>query len=122
MKIISYKNKDNLIKVKIEINGIKLWKYLYSADEPYNNSPKLNKLPVHELGNAINLDSDAHYWKIYLANPNNQNKEMEIIITWLENEMEIASWIPEEANKNGKVIIKSNSGMEISDSCYFLKS
>ena len=121
MKLINYKSDENSIKVRIDIIGIELWKYRYSADEPYNNSPKLNKLPVHELGKAINLESDAHFWKIYLANKNDNNKEVEIIIKWFEKETEIARWIPKEANENGKVVLNASSGIEISDSCYFLK-
>jgi hypothetical protein len=122
MKIINYHNQENSIKVKIEINGIELWKYSYMADEPFNNSPKLHKIPIHELGKAINLDRDAHYWKIYLANYNDVNKEVEVSIKWFEQEIEIACWIPEEADDNGKVIVKANAGIEITDSSYFLKS
>jgi hypothetical protein len=73
------------------------------------------------LGMAINLDRDAHYWNIYLANYNDINKEVEVYIKWYEQDSEIACWIPDEADDNGKVIVKANSGIEITHSSYFLK-
>jgi len=122
MKLIKYRDGESLIKVSITINGIELWSYLYMADEPFNNSQKLQKTPVHELGKAKNLDGDSHYWKIHLGNPGDEDKKVEVYLTWFENETQIAKWIPEEADSDGKVLVKANNGKEITDSCYFIKS
>jgi hypothetical protein len=122
MKIIRCNKDESSIKVSIKIDGIELWKYSYIADEPFNNSEKQQKLPEHELGITKNLDRDSNYWKIYLANPYDETRKVKVSIKWFEDGNEIADWTPDEAGKDGKVVLKANSGIEISDSSYFIKS
>jgi hypothetical protein len=122
MKIIKYNQDESAINVQVDINGIELWKYTYFADEPFNNSERLKRTPKHELGISKQLEKDAHSWQIYLANPNDEDVSVNVSLKWFENENELDTWIPEEAGDDDKVVLKGNSGIEITDSSYFMKS
>jgi len=122
MKTIRFNNQESSVKVTIEINGIELWRYTYKADKRFDISAELKKASSHELGIAKNLEDDIHYWRIFLGNHSDVDKKVNITITWLESNNEIAKWIPCEAGPDGKVLVKANSDIEISDSSRFVKS
>jgi hypothetical protein len=122
MIIIKYNNPNNSIKVTIEINDIELWHYRYVADATFINSNKLQRPCEHELDIAKNLDSDVHYWEIQLGNITDEDIKAKVIMKWFENGNEIARWIPIDADQDGRIIVNANSGLERTDSAYFIKS
>lgn len=124
MKLIKLKKLDKTVTVIIEINSINLWHYVYriSSNNNFTNSPDEGKSNNHDLGIVKNLDKKRHDWVVRLGNITNINKKIPIKITWKEDGKEIAEWIPGEADDDGRVLVKANSAVEITDSSLFIKT
>lgn len=122
MILIKLTNPTQSISVTVDIKGIDLWhyRYLISTNNRFTNSPVDGKDDTNDLGRAENLNLKTHYWGIQLANKYDNDRKVTIKIIWKENGQEIATWIPDESDKDGKVLLKANSALEITDSAFFV--
>ena len=121
MKLIKFTDSEASMSMEVIIDGTDLWHYEYSGDDVITNSSKLGKPKNHPLGLCKNLDGDRNKWRIHLGNKSANPIEINLQINWFENGELIETWIPDEANEDGKVDLAGNDGVEITDSALITK-
>jgi hypothetical protein len=47
------------------------------------------------------------------------DREVNVKVSWLENGTIVHTWVPKEAGSNGKVKVKANDGAELEETVFF---
>ncbi len=113
IELLKYRKDQGMVSVKIIIDDVPVWNYVYNEDREHDNSKDQNLPKEHSLGKPHELKKPIHMWRILLTNIANFEITAHVVLTWHQIvdgvETEIHKW--EKSN----VKIKEESGEEIGD-------
>ena len=120
VEFLKFKKDKGVVSIKVQIDNVPIWNYLYKEDSEYENDTAQNDPMEHTLGKPHELKRPIHEWRFILTNPASFEITASVRIQWFQEVdgqvKQIHSW------KEDSVKIKAEKGEIVGSQVILLAS